>query len=123
MGVFTDTTHLHIFTWVVAVILFLVATVMAKGSKGRKVVHMILRLFYILVILSGVFLFFAWSSSDPAMYGVKFLLGVVTIGFMEMVLVRQNKDKPTTVFWALFFISLLATMFIGMSLPIGMDFF
>ncbi|MCM3088142.1 YisL family protein [Bhargavaea ginsengi] len=123
MGIFTDTTHLHIFTWVVAIILFLVAAVMAKGSKGRKIVHMILRLFYILVILSGAFLFFAWSSSDAAMYGVKFLLGVVTIGFMEMVLVRQNKDKPTTVFWALFFISLLATMFIGMSLPIGMDFF
>ncbi|MCW1926709.1 YisL family protein [Bhargavaea beijingensis] len=123
MGVFTDTTHLHIFTWVVAVILFLAAAVMAKGSKGRKIVHMILRLFYILVIISGAFLFFTWSSADAAMYGVKFLLGVLTVGFMEMVLVRQNKDKPTTVFWVLFFISFLATMFIGLSLPIGMDFF
>ena len=123
MGVFTDTTHLHIFTWVVAVILFLAAAVMAKGNKGRKIVHMILRLFYILVIISGAFLFFTWSSADAAMYGVKFLLGVLTVGFMEMVLVRQNKDKPTTVFWVLFFISFLATMFIGLSLPIGMDFF
>ncbi|MET3575646.1 YisL family protein [Bhargavaea ullalensis] len=123
MGVLTDTTHLHIFTWVVGIILFLIAAIMAKGSKGRKIVHMVLRLFYILIIVTGAFLFFKWSSSDSMLYGIKFLMGILTIGFMEMTLVRQNKNKPVTVMWILFFISLLVTMFLGFKLPMGMKFF
>lgn len=107
----------------VGIILFLIAAVMAKGTKGRKIVHMILRLFYILIIVSGAFLFFKWSSSDAMLYGIKFLMGILTIGFMEMTLVRQNKNKPVTVMWVLFFISLLVTMFLGFKLPVGMKFF
>lgn len=120
---FTDTTHLHIFTWVVGIILFVIAAVMAKGSKGRKITHMILRLFYILIIITGAFLFFKWSSSDAMLYGIKFLMGIVTIGLMEMTLIRQNKNKPATVMVVLFIISLLVTMFLGFKLPVGMQFF
>nr|WP_040227782.1 YisL family protein [Bhargavaea cecembensis] len=120
---FTDTTHLHIFTWVVGIILFVIAAVMAKGSKGRKIAHMILRLFYILIIITGAFLFFKWSSSDAMLYGIKFLMGIVTIGLMEMTLIRQNKNKPATVMVVLFIISLLVTMFLGFKLPVGMQFF
>ncbi|MHA6258436.1 YisL family protein [Sporosarcina sp. CAU 1771] len=123
MDFLSDTTHLHILTWVVGVVLFLVATGMAKGSKGRKITHMITRLFYVLIIISGLLLFMRHSSLDAALYGVKFLLGVLTIGMMEMVLVRSSKDKSTTMFWVLFAIFLFATMFIGFKLPIGIDWF
>ncbi|ANU27746.1 YisL family protein [Planococcus versutus] len=123
MGILTDTTHLHITTWVVAVILFLVAAFMQRDSKGRKIVHMVLRLFYVLIIITGLALFIEWSSSDPMTYGIKFLLGLLTIGMMEMVLIRSKKQKPVTMFWALFVLFLLATMFIGFMLPVGLDFF
>ncbi len=123
MDIFTETTHLHITTWVVAVILFLVAAFMQRDSKGRKILHMVLRLFYILIIITGLTLFIEWSSSDPMVYGIKFLLGIVTIGMMEMVLVRSKKQKPVTMFWALFALFLFATMFVGFMLPIGLDFF
>ncbi|MDQ0429043.1 MULTISPECIES: YisL family protein [Caryophanaceae] len=123
MDIFTQTTHLHITTWVVAVILFLIAAFMQRDSKGRKILHMVLRLFYVLIIITGLTLFIEWSSSDPMLYGIKFLLGVLTIGMMEMVLVRSKKQKPVTMFWALFAVFLFATMFIGFMLPIGMDFF
>jgi Protein of unknown function (DUF1516) len=118
-----STTHFHIFTWVVGIILFLVAAVMADGTKGRKITHMIARLFYVLILISGVLLFVKYSSADAALYGVKFLLGLLTIGMMEMVLVRSEKGKSVGVIWVLFFVFLFATMFLGFKLPVGISWF
>ncbi|WP_040758324.1 YisL family protein [Sporosarcina newyorkensis] len=123
MGFLTDTTHFHIFTWVVGIILFLASASMAAGTKGKKITHMILRLFYILIIVSGAALFFKYQANDSMLYGIKFLLGLLTIGFMEMTLVRGNKGKNTGLMWILFVVFLLATLFIGFKLPIGLDFF
>lgn len=118
-----SSTHFHIFTWVVGIILFLVAAVMANGTKGRKITHMIARLFYVLIVISGALLFFKYSSADAALYGVKFLLGLLTIGMMEMVLVRSDKGKSITGVWILFFVFLFATMFLGFKLPVGISWF
>ena len=123
MDALASTTHFHIFTWVVGIILFLVAEVMANGTKGRKITHMIARLFYVLILISGVLLFIKWSSIDAALYGVKFLLGFLTIGMMEMVLVRSDKGKSITGVWILFFIFLFATMFLGFKLQVGISWF
>ncbi|MDN4606849.1 YisL family protein [Sporosarcina highlanderae] len=124
MGFLSDTTHFHIFTWVVGIIVFLVAAVMANGTKGKKITHMIARLFYVLIIISGVALFIkGMDYGRGAEYGIKFLLGLVTIGMMEMVLVRSAKGKSVTMFWVLFFVFLLATMFLGFKLPMGFEFF
>lgn len=123
MGFLTDTTHLHITTWVIGIVLFLAAAFMARESKGRKIVHMILRLFYILIIITGLTLFIEHSSYDAMLYGLKFLFGLVTIGMMEMVLVRSKKQKSVTMFWVLFAVSLFVTMFLGFLLPIGLDLF
>lgn len=123
MDFLTSSTHFHIFTWVVGIILFLVSAGMAAGSKGKKVTHMIARLFYILILISGAALFFKYQTADSMLYGIKFLLGLLTIGFMEMVLVRGEKGKKTGMMWILFFVFLLATMFIGFKLPVGINWF
>ncbi|WP_339251298.1 YisL family protein [Sporosarcina sp. FSL W8-0480] len=124
MGFLSDTTHFHIFTWVVGVIVFLVAAVMANGTKGKKITHMIARLFYVLILISGVALFIkGMDYGRGAEYGIKFLLGLLTIGMMEMVLVRSTKGKPVTMFWILFFVFFFATMFFGFKLPMGFEFF
>lgn len=122
MDFLTETTHLHITTWVIAILLFLAAAFMNPESKGRKILHMVLRLFYILIIITGLALFIEWSSADPMQYGIKFLFGILTIGMMEMVLVRSKKQKPVTLFWILFAVFLLVTMFFGFKLPIGFNF-
>ena len=120
MDFLTNTTHFHIFTWAVGIIVFLVAAFMAKGTKGRKIAHMIARLFYVLILFSGVMLFMkSMSYGMGAEYGLKFLFGLVTIGMMEMVLVRTEKGKSVAMFWVLFFVFLLATMFLGFKLPMG----
>lgn len=122
MDFLTETTHLHITTWVIALVLFLAAAFMDPASKGRKIIHMVLRLFYILVIITGLALFIEWSSSDAMQYGLKLLFGILTIGMMEMVLVRGKKQKSVTMFWILFAVFLLITMFYGFKLPIGFNF-
>ena len=123
MDVLSNTTHFHIFTWVVGIIVFLVAASMDTESKGRKILHMVARIFYVLILISGALLFFRYSSMDGALYGVKFLLGLVTIGMMEMVLVRSKKNKSVKMFWILFFVFLLATLFLGFKLPMGINWF
>ncbi|PIC81587.1 hypothetical protein CSV75_07400 [Sporosarcina sp. P18a] len=123
MGFLTDTTHMHIFTWVVGIVLFFVTASMANGTKGKKITHMILRLFYVLIIITGAALFFKHMSIDSMLYGIKFVLGILTIGFMEMVLVSGSKGKNTGLMWILFIIALLATMFVGFKLPVGFNFF
>lgn len=117
-------THFHIFTWVVGIILFLVAAVLARGSSGQMISHMTARLFYVLILVSGVLLFIkGMDYGQGALYGVKLLLGLLTIGFMEMILIRSGKQKNVTSLWIFFFIALFATMFLGFKLPMGFTFF
>ncbi|MFS0688459.1 YisL family protein [Sporosarcina sp. Marseille-Q4943] len=124
MDFLSSTPHFHIFTWVVGIILFLVSAVMANGTKGKKITHMIARLFYVLILISGIALFIkGMDYGMGAEYGIKFLLGLLTIGMMEMVLVRSEKGKKVTTLWILFFVFLFATMFYGFKLPMGFEFF
>jgi len=96
MSFLTSQTHLHITTWVVAIVIFLIAALMGKQSKG---LHMTLRLFYILIIITGGALFIEGMDYGMGMlYGFKFIGGILVIGMMEMVLVRQKKNKPTSMF-------------------------
>ncbi|WP_078575976.1 YisL family protein [Salipaludibacillus agaradhaerens] len=121
---FTNT-HAHIFTWVVALILFVAAILLLKKglAKQMKIVHMTLRLFYIFIIITGAGLFFNFASIDHMMYGLKTLVGIGVIACAEMVLVRMKKEKSITGVAAGLGITLLITLYLGFSLPIGFDFF
>lgn len=111
---FLASTHLHITTWVLALILFVVALAIAKP----KVVHMILRLDYLLIIATGVALFVkGMDYGEGMLYGLKFLAGILVIGMMEMTLVKKQKGKPYTMFFVLFFVFFLITLFLGFKLP------
>lgn len=113
-------THAHITTWVVAIILFFVANSLLKSGKEKpsKIVHMVLRLFYILIIVTGIVI-----ASDiynfSGEYIGKIILGIVTIGMMEMVLVKSKKGAPTKIFWIIFLVALILTILLGLRLPLG----
>ena len=127
MDFLTSTTHLHMTTWVVGLVLFFIAAFSAKKLTG---VHMALRVVYILIIISGTALFLEYRDMIASMndgsgmtYDMKFMFGILIIGFMEMVLVRKNKAKSTTVVWALFAISLIAVLYLGLGGGIGLNLF
>ncbi|MFD2681283.1 YisL family protein [Bacillus seohaeanensis] len=117
-----DNTHAHITTWVIALILFIVALGLhnAGKQKGMKVVQMILRLFYLLIILTGVLMFFKHQGIDPALYGIKALVGIWVIAMFEMILVRMNKGKGTGIFWVQLIIAFIIVLYLGLRLPLGL---
>ncbi|WP_034302113.1 YisL family protein [Bacillus cihuensis] len=107
----THLTHAHITTWVIAIILLFVALAMHNSgkTKGFKIVHMINRVFYILIILTGG----ALMGSAFGFYWLKMVLGFIVIAAMEMILVRTKKGKSTGVMWALFVIVFLIIGYYG----------
>lgn len=114
-------THAHIATWVVAIILFFVAHSLLKSSgkeKQAKIVQMVLRLFYVLIIVTGIIIASGLSNFSGEYIG-KIILGILTIGMMEMVLSKAKKGKPAMVAWILFIIILVLTILLGMRLPLG----
>ena len=115
---FLTRTDLHITSWVVALILFFVAL----AITNPKVVHMILRVFYILIIVTGGALFIEGMGFDGMLYGLKFIAGILVIGMMEMTLVKKKKGKPYTTFLILVFVFFLIALFLGFKLPIGFNF-
>ncbi|THE12592.1 DUF1516 family protein [Bacillus timonensis] len=117
----TYNTHAHITSWAVAIILFVVAaTILNKAGKekSQKIVKMILRLFYLFILATGLLLLFGGVEIDGEYIG-KAILGVLTIGFMEMILARSSKQKSTGLFWGLFIVVLILTIGLGMKLPLG----
>ena len=127
MDFLTSTTHLHMTTWVVGLVLFFIAAFSAKKLTG---VHMTLRVVYILIIISGTALFLEYRDMIASMndgsgmtYDMKFMFGILLIGFMEMVLVRKNKGKSTAIVWALFAVSLIAVLYLGLGGGIGFNLF
>jgi phosphatidylserine synthase len=113
-------THAHITAWVIALILFFVAVSMQKGGKSKslKMVHMTLRLFYILILVTGVILLFGLSSIS-LMYVLKVIAGIWVIGMLEMILVRDAKGKSTGMFWGQLVIAFIVALYLGLKLPIG----
>jgi len=112
-------THLHITTWVVGLILFFIAL----AIKNPKVVHMILRVDYLLIIATGVALFIkGMDYGEGMLYGFKFIAGLLVIGMMEMALVKKGKGKPYTTFLVLVFVFFFITAFLGFKLPMGFNF-
>ncbi|MFC4353616.1 YisL family protein [Chryseomicrobium palamuruense] len=120
---FLASTHLHITAWVLAIALFFIAYLMPASAKNTKIIHMILRVDYILVILTGLALFMAGMDLGMGMlYGFKFLAGILVIGMMEMALVKKMKGKPSTLFVGLMLLFLFITLFLGFKLPMGINF-
>lgn len=89
--------HLHILSWVVLIIVFFASysnfSDRLGPSKYFKPLLMVQRLFALLVIVSGVFIFFDVDQTSPALYGIKFLSGIITIGLMEMTIAKKKKKN------------------------------
>lgn len=106
----------HIGSWAILVLLFFVAYFLLKGGvhKGAKIVHMILRLFYIIMVVSGIGMLVNYSF--PAMYVVKGILAIVLIYAMEMLLVRTSKGtigSKAPMYWILVIVTLVLVILLG----------
>ncbi|NBJ69189.1 MULTISPECIES: YisL family protein [Clostridia] len=117
-------THLHITAWALGFILFVIAYVMYKkgNTKAGKIIHMILRLDYLLILYSGGELITPYFNGGDLLPEaiVKGVAGIWMIVIMEMLLVRLPKQKPLKALWIQFIIAVLLLLVLGfVRLPMG----
>jgi len=109
--------HSHVSSWVIGLILFGLAVLFLKSGKAKplKITQMVLRLFYILILVTGVALLFQIGFAAFAV--VKGILAFILIYFMEMILVRGAKRtldaKTERTYWIAFFVLLIAVIVLG----------
>ena len=122
--------HLHITAIVVSIILFLVVYFMYRGNnsaanKVAKILHMVLRLFYLIVLFSGLMIYVGnmegiSNSGGHMQYGIKVLLGLLSVVFMEVSIVRLKKQSTSaTMLMILTLVLIIATIVMGSVLPLG----
>ncbi|MBS2770541.1 YisL family protein [Anoxybacteroides rupiense] len=116
-------THAHITTWVIAFILFFVSLSMYKAhSPKAKIAHMVLRLFYLLIIATGAMLLFSLYSIS-VLYIVKAIVGLWVIVAMEMVTVRAKKGERAQSAWIQLVLAFVLVLYLGLKLPLGFHVF
>ncbi len=106
----------HIGSWAILVLLFLVSYFLLKGGvrKGAKIVHMILRLFFVIMVVTGIGMLFILKF--PAMYVVKGILAIILIGAMEMLLTRTSKGtigSKAPMYWVIVIVTLVLVLLLG----------
>ena len=115
--------HAHMTAWFLALVLFFVALGLHKSGKekGAKIVQMVLRLFYVLILLTGFGLLF--SININLMYVLKAAVGLWVIAMLEMILIRTKKNEKASILWVQFIVAVLLVLYLGFSLPLGTDMF
>ncbi|MGG2090144.1 DUF1516 family protein [Priestia aryabhattai] len=106
--------HIHVTLWTLLIISFVVSLILHRAgkAKGQKILHMVARLLYLLVLVSGLHMLAAWYHFQGAAL-IKGIAGVLVLVGMEMVLVRTEKGKRTGVAWVVLAIALILVFYYG----------
>ncbi|GAA0491603.1 YisL family protein [Salinibacillus aidingensis] len=119
-------THLHITAWVLALILFAIVLAFSNQSgkeKPAKILHMILRLDYLLILYSGGDLFANYGSMSGELI-IKAIAGLWVIIAMEVIAVRKQKGGATKSWWTQLVIAFIIALVLGFGrLPYGVSLF
>jgi uncharacterized membrane protein SirB2 len=115
-------THAHMTAWFLGLVLFLVAFFLQKGGKekGAKIVKMILRVIYLLILGTGFMMLFTSGmlGTDLSLqYILKAVAGIWVIGTFEMILSKQAKKQSTKIFWIQFVVAFALALILGFKLP------
>lgn len=117
--------HMHITSWVLAIILLVVVTMFYKQGKTKpgKIIHMILRLDYLFILYTGGSLlgeYFSVTIGHTGELVVKVIAGLWAIIAMEMITVKTSKNNPTTSWWIQFVVAAVIAIGLGFArLPLG----
>ncbi|TKD71952.1 DUF1516 family protein [Pseudalkalibacillus hwajinpoensis] len=105
--------HAHYTAWGLTLILFMSSYFLMRAGKGKgqTITHMVLRIFYILTVASGMFLVVGYNFWGPSL--VKAVVALWLIFSMEMILVRGVKGKTIWAFWLQFLFAFMLVFFYG----------
>ncbi|MBC1452997.1 YisL family protein [Listeria welshimeri] len=116
--------YVHLISWVAIVVLTVTAlAIYSKSTKGFTILQMVNRIFYILVILSGVMMVQYSVEQSWILAVFKILMGIIVIGVVEMLLSYRKQQKPTGMFLMIFIIVIVITVSLGFYLSGGYPLF
>ncbi|MET3194042.1 DUF1516 family protein [Gottfriedia sp. OAE603] len=120
--------HLHITSWVLAIILALYVGHGYKNGQNVKVAHMILRLLYFVILGTGLYIFIDLPKDNmpsdlKMLYNIKMGLGIIMLGVFEYFTVSSKKKRKMLIPATIFTILILALLYLGFRLPLNFDFF
>lgn len=116
--------YLHLISWAAIIILTLAAWISyPKSEKGFTIFAMIDRVFYLVLILSGIMMIQYSIETNWLVALFKILMGIVTIGVIEMLLSFRKKKRPTGLFLVLFVVAVVITIALGFYLSGGAPLF
>ncbi|MTT30924.1 DUF1516 family protein [Terrilactibacillus sp. BCM23-1] len=98
---------IHGYSWMILAVLFLLTCLFSR----QKLTAMILRLFYLVMIITGVWMLILYHF--PITPIIKLFLSLILIGFMEMIPARIRRGQSTTVLWILFGIDFIVILLMG----------
>lgn len=106
--------HFHVTAWFVTLVLFFVAIYLQKANKQKpvKILQMVLRLFYLIVLGTGLHLLGAYYQFQGNAL-IKGIIGLWVIFCLEFILTRASKGKPTKPFWIQLIIALVLVFYFG----------
>lgn len=119
--------HIHITSWVLAIILFFAAYFNFSEKQGPtpyfKPIHMFLRLIMVFVLISGFWIWIQAFGADNAgghmLLTLKMLCGVAVVALMEVTIAKRKKGQPSHgIMWTTI-VLIIITMVIGVILPQG----
>ncbi|MFS0780210.1 YisL family protein [Bacillus sp. 1P06AnD] len=98
---------IHASSWVILLIAFFLTYIL----ESKKVMGIILRIFYIVMLGTGIGMIA--KMGFPANFVVKGILAIILIGLMEMLLARQKRNKKAMPLWILFIIVVVIVILMG----------
>lgn len=104
---------IHEGSWAFLAVLFVISYFLYRSRKLKAgtILHMIARLFYILMLVSGVGMLVAWEF--PLMYVVKGLLAILLIAFMEVAAGKAKRNENSLGSLFIVFLLLLVVVLMG----------
>lgn len=107
--------HSHAGAWPITFLLFFLSFIFLKAGKpkGKKVTQMILRLFFVIMVVSGAGLLIAYQFQF--IYVIKGIVAIWMIMTMELILSRTGsaKGSSTAAYWLQFVIAAALVILIG----------
>lgn len=117
--------HMHITAWALGLILIVLVALFNKQGKKKlgKILHMILRLDYILILVSGGLLladYFTLTIGHTGEVIVKVIAGLWVIIAMEMIGGKSSRNEATASWWIQLLIAAAIAIGLGFArLPLG----
>lgn len=117
--------HMHITSWVLAIILIILVVMFYKkgNSKVGNILHMVLRLDYLFILFTGVMLLTDYFTANIGHTGelfIKVLSGLWVIASLEMIGIKTSSNQPTKIWWIQLTIGAIIAIGLGFGrLPLG----